>query len=419
MSILLVIALLASSGFGLLFSIFTLLRSRRTHEMVFGIAQDIMTFEGVLKNSLSKDFEQQQKYLTIYCDSRLQQLNIFTAAQKNQLDTLYGQLGQISNMSENKLDNIRRTLYETLSKLQEDNNKKLEDIRITVDEKLQSTLERRLSESFKLVGERLEMVYKGLGEMQSLASGVGDLKKVLTNVKTRGIWGEAQLSSILQHIMSPEQYSSNVAVSANHQDRVEYAIKLPGKEDGSFIWLPIDAKFPLEDYHKLIDAHELGDVSAVEKSSKDLEINLKKCAKTISQKYINPPTTTEFAIMFLPVEGLYAEALRKPGLIEALQQEYRIVITGPTTVAAILNSLQMGFKTMAIEKHSSQVWKVLESIKPEFNKFADLLSKTRIKLEQASQSISDAEKRTKTIQQKLARAATSSIDSKDDTYLIE
>ena len=314
------------------------------------------------------------------------------------------QLGQLSQLNESKMENIRKTLHDNLFKLQEENSKKLDAIRATVEEKLQTTLERRLGESFRIVSDRLEMVHKGLGAMQSLASGVGDLKKVLTNVKTRGIWGEVQLDAILQQILTPEQYARNVAVKTNSQDRVEYAIKLPGKEENSTIWLPIDAKFPLDDYHRLIESQEIGNLAEIEKFNKLLEINLKKCAKTIAEKYINPPSTTDFAIMFLPIEGLYAEALRRTGTIESLQRDYRIIITSPITLCAILNSLQMGFKTIAIEKHSSHIWKVLESVKPEFIKFADLLSKTRIKLEQASQAINDAETKSRSIQKRLDKA---------------
>ncbi|WHQ46610.1 MAG: DNA recombination protein RmuC [Candidatus Midichloria sp.] len=395
------------------FSIVNNLRTKKTTLYNQALLSKIVKLETKLSLSLGSNFNNQEKQATLHHNSIVQQFNTSIAAQKNQLDTLYQQLGQIAQLNENKMENIRRTLHENIFKLQNENSKCLEDIRLTVEEKLQSTLEKRLGESFKIVSERLEMVYKGLGEMQNLASGVGDLKKVLTNVKTRGVWGEAQLDAILQQIMMPDQYASNVAVKFNSQDRVEYAIKLPGREDNSVVWLPIDAKFPLDDYHRLLEAQESGNLAEIDKHSKSLENSLKKCAKTIAEKYINSPNTTDFAIMFLPIEGLYAEALRRIGIIEFLQREYRIVITSPTTLCAILNSLQMGFKTIAIEKHSNHVWKVLESIKPEFSKFADLLSKTKTKLEQASQAISDAEIKTRSIQKRLDRAEKPALEKQD------
>ncbi|CAK6554376.1 MAG: DNA anti-recombination protein (rearrangement mutator) RmuC [Candidatus Midichloria mitochondrii] len=396
-----------------LFSIVTALGAKKTNLYNQTLLSKLAEFETKLSLSLGNNFDNQEKQSALHHHSIVQQFNTSISAQKNQLDTLHQQLGQIAQLNENKMENIRRTLHENISKLQDENSKRLEDIRLIVDEKLQSTLEKRLGESFKIVSERLEMVYKGLGEMQNLASGVGDLKKVLTNVKTRGIWGEAQLEAILQQVMMPDQYASNVAIKFDSQDRVEYAIKLPGRDDNSVVWLPIDAKFPLDDYHRLLEAQENGDLTDIDKHSKLLENSLKKCAKTIAEKYINTPTTTDFAIMFLPIEGLYAEALRRIGIIELLQREYRIVITSPTTLCAILNSLQMGFKTMAIEKHSSQVWKVLESIKPELSKFANLLSKTRTKLEQASQAISDAETKTRSIQKRLDRAERPALEKKE------
>lgn len=345
--------------------------------------------------------DSQNKQASIIHTSFNQQLQSLLIAQQNQLETLYQQLMKISNLNETKLENMRNTLEDKLNHIQVDNNSKLEQMRATVEEKLHNTLEKRLGDSFKIVSERLEMVYKGLGEMKNLAAGVGDLKRVLSNVKTRGIWGEAQLDSIINQLMTSEQYAINVAVRPDSADRVEYAIKLPGQEIQSNIWLPIDAKFPLEDYQKLMDAQERADLPELERIGKLLEISIKKSAKTISEKYICPPYTTDFAIMFLPIEGLYAEVLRKPGLLEMLQRDFRVMITGPTTLSAILNSLQMGFKTLAIEKRSGEVWKLLDVIKLDFIKFSDLLSKTRVKLEQASQNISDAENRTKIIQRRL------------------
>ncbi len=342
-----------------------------------------------------------------------QQFQSMILAQKSQLDLMQNNLTQISNSNENKMDSIRRVMQESLNQIRENNEKKLEQMRATVEEKLQSALEKRLGDSFRIVSERLEMVHKGLGEMKSIASSVGDLKNVLSNVKTRGVWGEVQLAAILNEILLPEQYSSNVQTNKNSQDRVEFAIKLPGKEDN--IWLPIDSKFPLEDYQRLLDAQALGDAAAVECHRKLIESNLKKSAKLISEKYINPPYTTDFAIMFIPIEGMYAEILKTSGVIEFLQRERRIIIASPTTFAALLNSLQMGFRAIAIEKRSSEVWKLLESIKPEFEKFADLLTKTRGKLEQASKAIGDAEIKTKTIQRKLSK--TGSMAQLEEDYI--
>ena len=290
--------------------------------------------------------------------------------QKDQLDSFSKQLVAMAKLNEEKLEAMRQTIETQLRAIQEDNTKKLEQMRATVDEKLQSTLEKRLGESFKQVSERLEQVYRGLGEMRSLAVGVGDLKKVLTNVKTRGTWGEIRLSHILEQILTPDQYDVNVATKKNSNDRVEFAIKLPGQDSDkqTVVWLPIDSKFPQEDYQRLLDAQEAADKEQSEKSIKSLEGRIKAEAKYIKEKYIDPPYTTDFGIMFLPVEGLYAEVLRQPGLCDILQREYRIVVTGPTTLAALLNSLQMGFRTLAIEKRSSEVWELLGVVKTEFGK---------------------------------------------------
>jgi DNA recombination protein RmuC len=292
-------------------------------------------------------------------------------------------------------------------------------MRATVDEKLQSTLEQRLGESFKQVSERLEQVYRGLGEMRSLAVGVGDLKKVLTNVKTRGTWGEIRLSHILEQILTPDQYDVNVATKKNSNDRVEFAIKLPGQDSDkqTVVWLPIDSKFPQEDYQRLLDAQEAADKEQSEKSIKSLEGRIKAEAKFIKEKYIDPPYTTDFGIMFLPVEGLYAEVLRQPGLCDFLQREYRIVVTGPTTLAALLNSLQMGFRTLAIEKRSSEVWELLGVVKTEFGKFGDVLAKTKKKLKEASNTIGQAEVRTRAIERKLRKVEEVPLD--DSPVMIE
>lgn len=295
---------------------------------------------------------------------------------------------RFSNMAvenEQKLENIRSTMEKKITDLTTDNNKQLEQMRQTVDEKLQKTLEDRISQSFKMVSERLEQVYKGLGEMQTLASGVGDLKKVLSNVKTRGILGEVQLGAILEQILSPEQYEENVKTKHSGNERVEFAVKLPGDEDG-VVWLPIDAKFPGDAYAKLMDAYDSGEAEAVEAAAKNLERVIKAEAKDISDKYIEPPYTTDFGIMFLPFEGLYAEVVRR-GLLETLQRDYKVNIAGPTTMAALLNSLQMGFKTLAIQKHSSQVWDVLGAVKTEFDKFGEVLAATQKKINQANEGL--------------------------------
>ncbi len=333
------------------------------------------------------------------------QLESFSGQQKQQLDIFSKQLETLTQANEQKLEKMRETIEQKLKLLQDDNAQKLEKMRETVDEKLHATLEKRLGESFKLVSERLELVHKGLGEMQTLASGVGDLKKVLANVKTRGTWGEIQLGNLLEQILSPEQYAKNVATKNGSNERVEYAIKLPGRDAAELkdgvVWLPVDAKFPMEDFQRLVDAQEQANVAAIEESGKALESRVKSEAKDIREKYLDPPNTTDFGILFLPVEGLYAEVLRRPGLCEMLQREYRIVITGPTTLAALLNSLQMGFRTLAIEKRSSEVWALLGAVKTEFGKFGEILDKTQKKLQEASNIIEDAAKKSRTIQRKL------------------
>lgn len=317
-------------------------------------------------------------------------------------------------VNEQRLNEMRRTLDENMVRLQGENEKKLEQIRVTVDEKLNSTLDKRLGESFRTVSERLEQVYKGLGEMQNLAAGVGDLKKVLTNVKTRGVWGEVQLASLLEQYLAPGQYDVNVAVKPGSAERVEFAVRLPGRGDGDqVVYLPIDSKFPMEDYRRLMDASEAGDKDGTDAANAALVAAIKNEARRIHSKYIDPPHTTDFAIMFLPVEGLYAEVLRQNGIVEWLQNEYRIVVTGPTTLLALLNSLQMGFRTIAIEKRSSEVWELLGAVKTEFGKFAVLLDKTQKRLRMASDSIEDAARKTRTIQRKLSGVqALSEPDSK-------
>ena len=318
-------------------------------------------------------------------------------------ESLLNRVSESTAQNIQKLDKIDETVDLHLKTLQEDNNRKLEQIRATVDEKLHDTLERRLGESFKLVSERLEMVHKGLGEMQTLASGVGDLKKVLTNIKTRGTFGEIQLHSLLEQILSPDQYQSNVATKRDSATRVEFAIRLPGRgeTENHPVWLPIDAKFPQEDYLRLLEAQEAGNANLVEEVSKQLERIIKDMAKNIRDKYLDPPYTTDFGIMFLPTEGLYAEILRRTGLFELLQREFKVVITGPTTLAALLNSLQMGFRTLVIEKRSSEVWTLLGVVKTEFSTFGAILDRTQKKLQEASHTIEKAATRSRAIEKKL------------------
>jgi len=339
----------------------------------------------------------------------LERLREGLAGQVGQLGSLQGQqfeafgqhLNRLTQSFDARVEQLRLTVETRLGAIQTENAAKLEEMRKTVDEKLHATLEQRLGESFKLVSERLEQVHRGLGEMQTLAAGVGDLKKVLSNVKTRGTWGEVQLAALLEQVLTAEQYAENVATRPKSGERVEFAIRLPGREGGEPVWLPIDAKFPIEDYQKLLEAQERADPAAVEVAARALEARLRNEAKMIREKYVEPPHTTDFAVLYLPIEGLYAEALRRPGLAESLQREYRISIAGPTTLAAMLNSLQMGFRTLAIEKRSSEVWSVLGAVKTEFGRFGEALAHTRKKLQEASNSIDKAEVRTRAVSRKL------------------
>ena len=322
--------------------------------------------------------------------------------QKIQLETMSSTIGKLSDTNEKKLEAVRVTVEGKLQSMQIDNAKQLDQMRQTVDEKLQGTLEKRLGESFKQVSERLEQVHKGLGEMQTLATGVGDLKKVLTNVKTRGTWGEVQLGTLLEQVLNPDQFATNVATK-DGGERVEFAIKLPGQgtNQDETVWLPIDAKFPVEDYQRLIEAQERADVESVEKAGKQLENRVKTCARDISEKYLNPPKTTDFGILFLPIEGLFAEVIRRTGLIEVIQRECRVVIAGPTTLWSILSSLQMGFRTLAIQKRSSEVWNLLAAVKTEWTKYGDVLAAVEKKLHQASNTIEKAKVRSRAVGRKL------------------
>ncbi len=336
-------------------------------------------------------------------DTVVQTMSAMRDGQKQEMDLLGTQLGKLTASNEAKLEALRVTVEEKLRQLQEDNANRLEQMRATVDEKLQGTLEKRLGESFALVSERLEQVHKGLGEMQTLASSVGDLKRVMTNVKTRGGWGEVQLEAILEQILSPAQYERNVSTREGSGEVVEFAIKLPGRGDeaSDVVWLPIDAKFPKEDYERLVEAQENADLEGVEAAGKALESRVRGCAKDIAVKYLNPPKTTDFGIMFLPTEGLYAEVIRRVGLVDRIQNESRVVIAGPTTLTAILSSLQMGFRTLAIQKRSSEVWKILGAVKTEFGKFGDLLDGVKKKLDAASNKIDEATSKSRNIERKL------------------
>ncbi|AUW94854.1 recombinase RmuC [Sulfobacillus thermotolerans] len=373
------------------------------------IASNLSSLANADKNRFDAFSQETQHALEAHYRNTIAAISEMATQHKGLLDSFSKQLADLTTVNETKLEQMRTTVEQKLSALQDDNHKQLEQMRVTVDEKLHQTLEQRLGESFKLVSERLEQVHRGLGEMQTLASGVGDLKKVLANVKTRGTLGEIQLDNILEQTLSPEQYQRSVAVRADSLERVDFAIFLPGKDDDAKqVLLPIDSKFPLEDYQKLIDAEEAGDGAVAAEAGKMLENRVRHEAKAIQEKYINPPHTTDFAIMFLPVEGLFAEILRRPGLWEALQREYHVIVTGPTTITALLNSLQMGFRTLAIQKRSSEVWSLLGAVKTEFGKFGDILEKTQKKLQEASNTIDTARTRSRAIERKLRKVEAAS-----------
>ena len=317
-------------------------------------------------------------------------------------NSVVSRVNEIASLQFNQLNAQTQAIESKLKSIQDDNAQKLEQMRATVDEKLQSTLEKRLGESFRLVGAQLEQVQKGLGEMQTLASGVGDLKKVLTNVKTRGMWGEIQLGNLLEQILTPEQYLTNAITKKGSSERVEFAIILPGK-DKDRVLMPIDAKFPKEDYERLVEAQDQGNIELIKQFSKSLEERVKLQAKDINDKYIDAPHTTDFGIMFLPTEGLYAEVLRISGLFELLQSKYRVIVSGPTTIAAILNSLQMGFRTLAIEKRTSEVWKMLGIVKTEFSKFGEIIDRTQKKIQEAGNIIEEAASKGRNIEKKLSK----------------
>jgi len=337
-----------------------------------------------------------------FSDVFVQRMTEFADMQKGQLEHYASSIVKLSDSTEKKLEALRHTVEEKLQSIQQDNTRQLDQMRQTVDEKLQGTLEKRLGESFRQVSERLELVHKGLGEMQALATGVGDLKRVLTNVKTRGTWGEVQLEAMLEQVLNPDQFAANVATK-DGGERVEFAIKLPGQgaDREETVWLPIDAKFPIEDYQRLLEAQEKADSEGVEVAGKQLENRVKTSAWDISRKYLNPPRTTDFGILFLPIEGLFAEVIRRSGLTDSIQRECRVVIAGPTTLWSILNSLQMGFRTLAISKHSSEVWNLLAAVKTEWMKYGEILDRVHKKLHQATETVEEARVRSRAIGRKL------------------
>jgi DNA recombination protein RmuC len=354
-------------------------------------------------NTVNKDAREEiTRSLHTFKTDFSQSVQDFNTMQKDNFLALLSKQSDQNTATSNRLEQLRETLEKKLTELQSGNEKKLDEMRATVDEKLQKTLESRLGESFKLVSERLEAVHKGLGDMQQLATGVGDLKRVLTNVKSRGILGEYQLENILDQLLTPEQYAKNVKTKVGSNALVEFAVKLPGKEDrDKIVWLPVDSKFPKEDFELLMDAYDKAQPEVIEECRRNFVKGIKKCAVDISSKYIDPPNTTDFAILFLPFESLYAEVLRTPGLFESLQREHKIIITGPTTLSALLNSFQMGFRTLAIEKRSSEVWQLLGAVKTEFSNFGTVLDKTQKKLQEASNVIEQAGVRSRAIEKKL------------------
>ncbi|UUZ63912.1 DNA recombination protein RmuC [Polaromonas sp. P1-6] len=357
------------------------------------LATTFASFQQTLVQQSAEAIRTQNTQIDAFGQQVTQQL---TLLQKTLSDTLSTQLQSVGESNARRMGEVRETLEKQLAQLQQTNSAKLDEMRKTVDEKLQNTLETRLGQSFKQVADRLEQVHKGLGEMQTLAQGVGDLKHLLTNVKTRGIFGEAQLSALLEQVFTVDQYAAQVVTRPGGKNPVDFAIKLPGRSDsGEPLWLPIDAKFPNEDYERLLDAQQRADGPGAEIAGKALEARIRLEAKSMSEKYIEPPYTTDFAILFLPTEGLYAEVLRRPGLMESLQRDHRITLAGPTTLLAMLNSLQMGFRTLALEKRSSEVWQVLGAVKTEFGKFGDVLAKVKSQTETVLNTLSSAEQRSR------------------------
>ena len=382
-----------------------LLRETQAHAQTTLSRGDYMQQSDLQSARLTQAMEARARDEAMRLDALARRLDAFGEAQDQRLHRVTATLDDKLSQNEQRIERMRDTLSQSVNRLQEENAKKLEEMRQTVDEKLHATLDQRLGESFSLVNQRLEQVYKGLGEMQSLASGVGDLKKVLTNVKSRGVWGEMQLGALLQQVLSPSQYDENVAVVPGAPQRVKFAVKLPGQGEGT-IYLPIDSKFPIEDYERLLAAQDAGDADAVKAAEGALNAALRTEAKRIHDKYIVPPHTTDFAVMFLPVEGLYAEALRARGLCEEMQEKFRVIVAGPTTLNALLTSLQVGFRTLAIEKRSSEVWNLLRAVKTEFGNFARILEATQKQMNTVSKSIETASRKTRTIERRLRQVET-------------
>ncbi|HJN05023.1 MAG TPA: DNA recombination protein RmuC [Bacteroidales bacterium] len=373
-------------------------------------------FKDSIKTDAKENREELNKGLKSFEDKFSDNIKDFNEQLRQRFNDLSKQQTEFNKLTKDSIKDIKETIEKQLVAIREDNTIQLNEMRKTVDEKLQTTLEKRLGESFKQVSERLELVHKGLGEMQKLATGVGDLQKVLSNVKTRGILGEYQLGNILEQILTPEQYSTNVATKKGSQANVEYAIKLPGKIDENEVWLPIDSKFPIENYQLLLDAYEEANKNKIENAQKLLLKAIVGFAKTISEKYIDPPNTTDFGIMFLPVESLYAEVLRHPGTFDKLQRDYHITVTGPTTLSALLNSLQMGFQTLTVQKRSSEVWKVLSGVKAEFGKFSEHLAKVHKQIDTASTSLDTLRNtRTNAMERKLRGVETQGTLKPEDT----
>lgn len=410
------IILLTINTLGIVFLIFLFFGKKQSDnteqitkavEVLFDKTNKLLKEEMALSRKESADSEKRLReelssLFKGFGDSLDKRMSESASTQNKNFEGFSIKLTELIDKNDTRMNKVREVIEKKLEFIQKDNGEKLEAMRVTVDEKLHATLEKRFGESFKVVSDRLEAVHKGLGEMQTLALGVGDLKKVLSNVKSRGTWGEAQLSNLIEEILTPEQYEKNVKTKKSSKDVVEYAVKLPGNdEDIKQVWLPIDAKFPLEDYQRLIEAQEQGNLLLIEELSKSLETRIKSEAKDIRDKYLNPPYTTDFGILFVPIESLYAEVLRRPGLFEQIRREYRVIIAGPTTTQVILNSLQMGFRTLTIQKRSSEVWTLLGAVKTEFSKFGDLLEKTHKKMQEASNTIEDAVTKTRTIERKL------------------
>ena len=392
------IALLAAALVQLILILWLLQKISLLHS----VKEESETEKEKLRQDLQESRRELRETLQDFNDSVLRRLAEHMGMQLQQTESMSSHLQNLTQAQERRQEHLRQSLESQMESLRLENGRRLEEIRVIVDERLQQTLERKLGESFQWVSERLEMVHKGLGEMQNLAASVGDLKKVLTNVKTRGTWGEIQLAALLSDVLAPEQYAANVAVVPGRNERVEFALRLPGQGENGCIWLPVDAKFPQEDFLRLQEAREAGDAEGQENAAKKLEQRLRLEAKSIAEKYVSPPHTTDFALLFLPTEGLYAEVLQRPGLAEELLHRHRVVVTGPMTLAALLNSLQLGFRTLAIEQRSAEVWELLGAVRGEFARFGLLLEKTQKKLQEASFSIESAAKTSRSMEQRLS-----------------